>query len=132
MTYENAPAAQPAYETSNPFPHGFVGKQRSPIVVWILGVVTFGIYWLVWYYLVNEEIARSDSRIQVNPVLALLAQLVPIVNLVSIYNTGVRIKQLQGFNGVPETASGGFGILWTFILTIMPAYYQSELNKISR
>ncbi len=33
-----------------------VGKVRNPIVVLILGIVTLGIYMIIWYYCIFEEL----------------------------------------------------------------------------
>ena len=34
-------------------------KKRSPLGVWLLGLVTAGIYMLVWYYKINDEAPLS-------------------------------------------------------------------------
>ena len=60
-----------------------VGKTRGPWVVWLLSLVTFGIYFLYWYYKVNNEVREYDGSIEVEPGISLLAQFIPIANIVS-------------------------------------------------
>src|SRR4051812_40137812 len=74
---------------------GGVGKTRGPVVVWLLTIVTLGIYFLYWYFKVNEELRDHDASIEVSPGIATLAQFVPIANWVSFYNAGGRIRQAQ-------------------------------------
>lgn len=79
-----------------------IGKSRGPVVVWLLAIVTFGIYFAYWYYKVNEELRDYDSRIEVSPGYALLAQFAPIANWVSFFNTGERIETLRtAMNALP-------------------------------
>jgi len=109
---------------------GMVGKTRSPWGVWGLTLITFGIYGLYWWYKANEEVNAYDPSIEVNPLLAMLALLVPICNIVTIIRTGNRIGQAQenatGTNGT----SGIIGILLAFLAAFDFVYYQSSLNKL--
>ena len=79
---------------------GRAGKTRNIFLVWLIWpLITLGIYHLVWYYKVNREARDFDQRIDVNPVLALLAitvgWLVIVPPFVSVYSTGVRIARMQ-------------------------------------
>ncbi len=105
-------------------------KVRSPVNVWLLAIVTFGIYALVWYYKVNRELRDFDPAIDVKPGLAALALCVPIANFISVYHTGKRIAQAQQDAGLPATCSGGVGLLLGFVFGLYPLYYQGHLNKI--
>ncbi len=121
------PAAPPVARTSS---GRTVGKVRSPIGCWLLTFVTLGIYGLVWYHHTNKELRDYDSGIVVNPGLAVLSLFVPIVNWVSIYNTGKRIAQAQGTAGVPQTSSGGVGVLLSFVLALWIPYYIAQANMV--
>ncbi len=111
-----------------------VGKSRDPIVVWLLSLVTFGIYYLVWYYKINRELREYDPSITVEPGIAVVAitlggcLIVP--PFVSIYNTGSRIDQAQQSGGLTPTCSGLLGLLLSFVFGLQTIYYQSELNKL--
>jgi hypothetical protein len=117
-----APAA-PATTATGP-----KGKVRSPVGTWFLVLITLGIYGLFWYYNTNRELRDYDPRIVVRPGLAVLSLFVPIVNWFSVYNTGKRIRQAQEIAGVPVTASGGIGVLLTFVFGLWVPYYVSQVN----
>jgi Domain of unknown function (DUF4234) len=111
------------------------GKTRNPWGVWLLSLVTCGIYTYYWYYKANEEVKDYDANIKVDPVLALLAVafggiLCLIPPIVSIINTGNRIRQAQQTAGVEERCSGGLGILLAILGGFHEVYYQSQLNKV--
>jgi hypothetical protein len=106
------------------------GKVRGPVNVWLLTLVTFGIYGLVWYYKINRELRDFHASIEVNPGLALLALFVPIVGLVSIYNTGTRIGQAQQLSGLGTQCSGALGLVASFFFALQTIYLQGQLNKV--
>ena len=92
---------------------GLAGKFRSPIAVWLLGIITFGIYFLVWYYNINKE--TKDLGSDVNPGGAVCAVLfggfIIVPPFISLYNTGTRIAQSQRAAGLPETCNPLVGLL---------------------
>jgi hypothetical protein len=97
---------------------------------WLLLIATLGMYYLFWYYRVNRELRVYDPTINVRPGLAVLTQLIPIVGLVSIYNTGKRIEQAQTTAGVLDRASAGLGVAAAVCFAMVLPYYSSELNTI--
>jgi hypothetical protein len=107
-----------------------VGTVRSPVGGWLLALVTLGIYALFWYYNLNRELRDYDSSIRVDPALAVLSLFVPIVGLISIYNTGGRIRQAQTLAGVAPTASGGIGLVLSFVFGLYLPYYNSQSNAV--
>ena len=116
---------QPVTATGSP-----VGKTRHPWGVWGLSVITLGIYFLYWYYKVNSELKEYDRSIEVEPGLAVLAQFVPIVSLVSIWNTGGRIAQAEHKAASSDGTSPLIGLLLMFVAGAGVIYYQSQLNKL--
>jgi hypothetical protein len=155
--YAPQPGAQPApYGGGAPAPYGAPGqpapygapgqgmpsgagtglsmKRRGPVAVWLLTMVTLGIYGLVWYYKVQQELGRYDSRIQVKPVNSLLALfpggILYIPPFISYYGTGQRIRQAQHAAGLPQTC--GAHVCWALglVLGVNVIYMQSELNKV--
>jgi hypothetical protein len=123
--------------TPNPYV-GFVrrsGKTRNPWGVWLLSLVTLGIYGIVWYYKVNRETKDYDASIVVNPGMSVVALLFGwllcgIPTFVSIYCTGVRIAMAQRAAGQPETCVPIIGLLLSFVLSTHQVYYQSQINKV--
>ena len=106
-----------------------LGKLRNPIAVLLLSMITFGIYYLYWYGKINAEIRKHDPRVKVNVGWAVVAQLVPFANLVSAYNTAVRVQKLE----IADDAPGSVSPLVSFLLFIFfgigyPIQIQSHLN----
>ncbi len=98
--------------------------------MWLLAIVTIGIYGLVWYYKINKELAQFHPSIRVNPTLAMLSLFVPIVAWVSVYHTGSRVAQAQRLVGNPAPVSPGIGLLLLFVFSTYPIYYQAGLNSV--
>ena len=125
------------YESGSPSPVTVgrrVGKTRGPVVVWLLCLVTFGIYYLVWWYKINREVHDFDPSIEVSPGVATLAvsvgSLVVVPPIVSMIRTGQRIADAQRGAGLPATCSGVVGFLLSLVLGVNVIYYQAMLNQV--
>ena len=124
-------------------------KVRHPVAVAALSFVTIGIYFLYWWYQVNREMvdlgrARNAEGLGDNAWLSFLAMfpgfLVIVPPYFSLYNAVHRIKRAQqvalGYsedqtiNGwiVLALIVGSFFVGVTAL--IVPAYIQTELNKV--
>ena len=129
-----AASAPPVAVATGPVVLNKIGKTRNPWGVWLLSLVTLGIYGLWWYYTVNAEIRDYDERIQVQPGVSLCAALfggftLGIATLISWARTGSRIANAQRFAGRRERCSAVVGVLLGIIGFGM-VYYQSQLNKV--
>lgn len=51
-----APVHYAAYPVMGP-----LGQPRSSLVVWLLGIVTAGIYYLYWFYVTHDEMKRHSG-----------------------------------------------------------------------
>jgi hypothetical protein len=112
---------------------GLAGKRRDPFAVWLLSIITFGIYGLVWYYKINRE--ARDLGAGTSPGTSLLAitlgGFIIVPPFVSIYNTGDRIAASQRAAGIAPTCNPLVGLLlWIFVFSTGSVYYQAEMNKI--
>jgi hypothetical protein len=108
-----------------------VGKTRSPVGVVVLSIVTLGVYYLYWYYVVNSEMRQYRAFIEVSPGIALLSQFVPLANWISGYNTAGRLLMLEDADRVPDRISPGIALLLHVLLGIAyPFYVQDHLNKL--
>ena len=112
-----------------------VGKTRNPWGVWLIALVTLGVYFFVWYYKVNRELRDYDPDIEVEPGIALLAVLLGWIVIfvfawVSVYRTGERIQQAETTSGANERCNGWLGILLYMLGGFNMVYYQSQLNKV--
>ena len=120
-------------------------KVRSPWAVVGLGVITFGIYSLFWWYFINREMrdlgrARAVKGLGENPGLSTLA--FSGLSLFTLYialvwttvTTTRRVRRAQAVVGVPNRLNGWLSAaLWILTLTLGGmAYTQSELNKVWR
>jgi uncharacterized protein DUF4234 len=113
-------------------------KIRNPFLVFVWSLVTFGIYYLVWYYKINREL-RDAAGIDVSPVVALLAVtvgwIVIVPPFVSWYRTFTRIADAQRAAGLAQANPMLGFILYVvavFVLPVEVLYAQDELNKLWR
>lgn len=107
-----------------------IGMDRSPATVLGLSIITLGIYFLVWYYKINNEIRQHDTSINVKPGWAVVAMFFPISNWVSGYSTAARIRQMQLDEGATETISPIVALLLLIFLGIgFPLYLASQLRE---
>ena len=107
-----------------------LGKVRRPFGVWLLTVVTLGIYGLYWWYRVNAELADFDPEIEVSPGLATVALVVPLANIVTVVRTGGRIGAVQQHATGASGCSGLLGLLLALVGGFHLAYYQAKLNAL--
>jgi len=118
---------------------GTTVKVRNPFLVFLWSLVTFGIYYVVWYYKVNREL-RDACGVEVSPVVSLLAITIGWWVIVppfwSWYRTFERIVEGQRSAGVTSEASPVLGfilfVIAFFFLPVEVIYAQDELNKIWR
>ena len=117
---------------------GIPVKIRNPFLVFVWSLVTFGIYYLVWYYKINREL-RDAAGISVSPVVAVLAislgWLIIVPPFVSWYRTFERIASAQRSASVKE-ANPILGfilfVIAVFLLPVEVLYAQDELNALWR
>ena len=97
--------------------------RRSPILVLVLSIITFGIYALVWYVITKDEMNRRGARIPT----ALLI-IIPLVNIYWLW------KFSEGVEKVTKGGmSGAVAFLLLFFLSVIGmAIVQSSLNKVPR
>ena len=110
-------------------------KKRGPIAVWLIALVTLGIYFFVWYYKINKEARDYLGDETIKPGIAVLAifpgfVLLLIPTIISILNTGKRIRRMQEHAGVQDTISPGIGLLLFLISRLDMPYQQEHLNRI--
>jgi hypothetical protein len=88
-----------------------VGKVRPTGMSILLFIVTLGIYGLVWYYLVHDEMKRHSGRGLGGLVALILAF---FVGFVMPFFTAAEVGTLQELSGRPKTVSGLTG-LWILL-----------------
>jgi len=132
-------AAPPQVMPAAPFigmiaPAGLQMKHRSPIGVWLLNIVTLGIYGLVYWYKIHAELARLDPRQKISPVFELMSiwllSFTIVLPIMSIVGLSGKIRAAQVAVGQPTDCSGGLGLLFAFLAGTHVIYYQSKLNQV--
>lgn len=114
---------------------GYNMKRRNPLAVWLgLPIITLGIYGLVWFFKVHNELANYDRRIPNNATNALLSMIfgwltLGIWPLIMWVKLAGHIAQAQRAAGLQPTCNGGLGFLLG-IFGFGTLYYQIELNKV--
>ena len=126
---------------------GLEVKLRRPWVAFLLAIVTLGIYYLYWYYVLNrdlndygERLQQGENPLRVRAGLALLAitvgALLIIPPFVSVWRTMARIRRAQEYAGVEDKINHVLGfVLFLIALIFFPVeipYAQSHVNKIWR
>lgn len=119
----------PAFAAAGPSRR--VGRKRNAWAVWWLTGLTFGIYYLAWYYKINAELrAFAPEAVEVSPGKATVAQLLPIFLWVSLANTSARLNSAHRAVGSPVRVSGGMAILGSFWFNSQTRYLQRRLNAL--
>jgi drug/metabolite transporter (DMT)-like permease len=112
--------------------NGIGFKRRNPWGVFGLSVITLGVYYVVWWYKINNEM--NNLGIQCNPTTSVLAitigGFVLVPPFVSYYTTADRIRQAQERTNASERIIPVLALLLFVVVNIFAVpYYQSQLNK---
>ncbi|AIG98603.1 hypothetical protein AFULGI_00018480 [Archaeoglobus fulgidus DSM 8774] len=96
--------------------------KRSLLKLYLLGIVTLGIYFIYWLVMVKRGLNSLGANI---PTCWLL--IIPIANIYWLY------KFAEGFVKVlkPGESAVLYFLLFWLVSIIMPAIVQSELNKLA-
>ena len=97
-------------------------KNRNPILVIFLALITFGIYSLVWYVMTKNEMNTKGAKI---PTAWLI--IIPLVNLYWLWKFCEGIEQVTNKGMTTVIAF----LLVFFLGVIGMAIIQSELNKVA-
>ena len=121
-------------EVGAPVAYGLQMKPRSPVGVWLLNIITFGIYGLVYWYKIHAELAEFDQRRHISPVFELMSIFLLgwtiVLPLMSIGGLAGKVRNAQNAAGLPQSCSGLAGILLAFLFGTHVIYYQGKLNGI--
>jgi hypothetical protein len=118
-------------------------KIRSPWAAALLPIVTLSIYFFVWYYKINREMADlgrardKTDELGDSPGTSLLAvtlgALIIVPAVLSTIHTAQRIQRAQRLTGNDPQLNGWLAlVLYILITPAFWAYEQSELNKVWR
>jgi hypothetical protein len=113
--------------------NGIGYKRRNPWGVFLLSLITLGVYFFVWWYKINNEL--RNYGIDNNPARAVLAvtlgALLIVPPFVSVYNTADRIQKAQIKSGAEERIIPVLALLLVIVVEgFAIPYYQSQINKV--
>jgi hypothetical protein len=141
---QQPPPPPPQQQPSPPQqPVGPVGGEPSvfledPTKVWLLSLVTFGIYGIIWYHKVQEELGRwSNGQIEVNPTNSVLAITIGVCaclvpTFMSYAGTADRVARAQQMAGIPPRCTAG-GFIGRLLLASYGLYWmQEQLNELAQ
>ncbi len=73
--------------------------KRNPLGVLGLSVVTLGIYFLYWYYKINDELKRFEHDPSISPTRALMAMIfgwiIIVPPFIAMYNTAKHVQGVE-------------------------------------
>lgn len=99
-------------------------EKRNILTIYVLGLITFGIYFIWWFYKTKNEINNEFG----GDIPSAILMIVPIVNIYFLYkyaeNFSLKIKK--------DDNTVIWAVLFILIGIIAPAIVQSELNKIAK
>ena len=109
---------------------------RNPWAVFALSIVTFGAYYLYWYYQANREL--KDFGVGRHPVVSVLAvlpgALLIVPPFVSWWRFVGRLQQAEARAGAPDRIDHGLAIalyvVGIFLVPIELVYTQQHLNDV--
>jgi drug/metabolite transporter (DMT)-like permease len=108
-------------------------KRRNPWGVFGLSIITFGVYFFVWWYKINNEL--NNYGVTNDPTKAVLAMtigwIIIVPPLVSTYNTADRILKAQQKADASERMISVLALLLSIVVGLFSTpYFQSQLNKV--
>jgi drug/metabolite transporter (DMT)-like permease len=108
--------------------------KRNPLGVLGLSFITLGIYFLVWYYKVNDELRRVEKDETISPMRSLMAMLfgwlIIVPPFIAIYNTAKHVQAREARLGIQQTLEPALTVLLLFLFSIGNGIYvQEHLNR---
>ena len=84
--------------------------RREPLGVLGLSFITLGIYFLYWYYKINEELMRFEHDETISPTRSLMAMLfgwiIIVPPFIAMYNTAKHVQTAEQRRGVTRPPAG--------------------------
>ena len=114
----------------------YLVKLRSPIATILLGLLTFGFYYLYWFYKVNEEAAILNDDERAKPGLSLLAASLGAFLIVppfwTHWTTASRVGRATGYRPHAWANLVCAILLLPFASVVYVIWIQGKLNKYGR
>lgn len=110
-------------------------REREPLGVLGLSFITLGIYFLYWYYKINDEIKRFEHDDSISPTRSLMALLfgwiIIVPPFIAMYNTAKHVRTIEERMGVTSQLEPALVIVIMVLVSIGNGLYiQEHLNAI--
>lgn len=116
-----------------------LGVERMIFTPLLLGILTLGIYELVWLYKIHNEMLNHTGDVNIKPGMAIGLLFIPVVNLFwaiyLVFHVPGLIKQMELQDNIPmeeQTNAGMIGVIGIipFLGTLLwAALVQNALNR---
>ena len=109
--------------------------KRNPLGVLGLTVITLGIYFLYWYWKINDELRLYKRDESISPTRSLMAMLfgwlIIVPPFIAMYNTSKHVQDAEQRLGVQPQLEPALTIVFLLIVAIgNTIYVQEHLNRI--
>jgi uncharacterized protein DUF4234 len=109
--------------------------KRNPLGVLGLSFITFGIYFLYWYYQVNDELRRFEHDETISPVRSLMGMIfgwiIIVPPFIAMYNTAKHVQGVEERLAIQPQLEPALAIVIMLFLSIGNGIYiQEHLNRI--
>jgi hypothetical protein len=109
--------------------------KRNPLGVLGLSFITIGIYFLYWYYKVNQEIQTFEQDATMSPVRSLMGMIfgwiIIVPPFIAMYNTAKHVQDVEGRLAIQPQLEPALVIVLMFLFSLGNGLYiQEHLNRI--
>ena len=109
-------------------------KKRNPLGVLGLTFLTLGVYFLVWYFKINDELRRALHDESISPTRSLMAMifgwLLIVPPFIAMYNTAKHVQDLETRRGVVQTVEPALTVVLMLLISFANGIYiQEHLNR---
>jgi hypothetical protein len=107
--------------------------KRDPLGVLGLSIITLGIYFLYWYYKINDEIRMVEHDDTIDPTRSLLAMfpgaLIIVPPFIAIWNTANHVRAMEDRLGIRQQIEPAIVLVVMFVAGVVNGtYIQYHLN----
>jgi hypothetical protein len=109
--------------------------KRNPLGVLGLSFITIGIYFLYWYYKINDEVRRFEHDETISPTRSLMAMIfgwiIIVPPFIAMYNTAKHVRAVEERLAIQPQLEPALTIVIMLLISIgNGVYIQEHLNRV--
>ena len=109
--------------------------KRNPLGVLGLSFITIGIYFLYWYYKINDEVRRFEHDETISPARSLMAMIfgwiIIVPPFIAMYNTAKHVRAVEERLAIQPQLEPALTIVIMLLISIgNGVYIQEHLNRV--